>query len=327
MTSGWERTFRSLFSSFSDTGYDQRLLRPPAIFHQVTVGAQRWNTPGTELTRENRGRDGEALRQPPSYQQWPTGHAPCRGHRTRIRLTQRPSRREHGAGETTKRDGPRSGGGAGQNRSPRPGTTGLEACPAARCSSALQPRRASARGEPPPAGPLTCPAPSRRSASRTASCPRRSPWRPSPHPLPAARLAAPTRSLRLHSPPLPSTRTGLSAAILGPGNNPTPYSPPKAAPRFQPTRSDSAAGWVRLGQSQRGSVARRVGKDLGAECAAVAARSAPPVMAAALRGRVQPRRLGQVVVGVGREVARKQLVAAVPDGPAPGALAGLCSRV
>lgn len=144
------------------------------------------------------------------------------------------------------------------------------------------------RAEPPPAGPglpagpLTCPAPSRRSASRTASCPRRSPWRPSPHPPPrrrgTARRAAPTRSLRLHSPPFPRTGTGLSAAILGPGNNPAPHSPPEAAQRLRPTRSESAAGWVRLGQSQRG---RRVGRVLGTAPAAVAARSAPPVTEAA----------------------------------------------
>lgn len=73
-------------------------------------------------------------------------------------------------------------------------------------------------------------------------------------PLPAARPAAPARSLRLHSPPFPSTGTRQSAAILAPGNNAAPYSTLKVARRFQPTRSESPAGWVRLGQSQSGSV-------------------------------------------------------------------------
>lgn len=64
--------------------------------------------------------------------------------------------------------------------------------------------------------------------------------------------AAPARSLRLHSPPFPSTQAPLSAAILGQENNPAPHSPPGAAPKFEPTRSEIAAGCLRPGQWQRG---------------------------------------------------------------------------
>lgn len=106
-----------------------------------------------------------------------------------------------------------------------------------------------------PAAPLTCPALSCRSASRTASCPHRSPWRLSPHPRPRvpSRLAAPTHALRVHSPQFPSPETGLSAAILGPENNGAPHSPPEETWRIQPTRSENTAGWVGPAQWQRGS--------------------------------------------------------------------------
>lgn len=98
------------------------------------------------------------------------------------------------------------------------------------------------------------------------------------------------------TPPIPFPRNRTERRHLGTRKQRRSLFAPQVARRFQPTRSESPAGWVRLGQSRRGSVG-------GAGCGG---------------GSLRPSRCGQ---GNVRWVGGGEKAAAVP-----GASVGTCGR-